>query len=479
VKAEVLTIGDELLRGEIVDSNKSFLSQRLLALDIEPRFHTSVLDDRADMADAFRRAASRSDVVLVSGGLGPTRDDLTIEVLAETFGRKLVLDPASLDAIRAFFARFGREMAEINAKQAWFPEGAEVLPNPIGTAPGCMMRIARTEAQSRSAQPQAASGGAQRGEAERSRQLEAERSQRIRDSSASLSAEGRFPEVLLFCMPGVPRELYKMMDEQVLPRIAARRRITSFTRAALLRTFGIGESNLDERLRDLELPLGVELGFRTNFPDNYVRPVARAGSEAEARAKLERACSAIRARLGPLVYGEGEEETLEAVVGRMLGERGKTVAAAESCTGGMIAELLTAVPGSSAYFRGSVVAYSNAAKSALLGVAEDLIDQHGAVSEPVARAMAEGARARFGADYAVATTGIAGPGGGTPEKPVGLTYVSLAEAEGTETRELQFAFDRERNRRVAAQVALDWVRRRLLGEPLDLPRLGRVEGRKS
>jgi len=419
VKAEVLTIGDELLRGEIVDSNKSFLSQRLLALDIEPRFHASVLDDRVDMADAFRRAASRSDVVLVSGGLGPTRDDLTIEVLAETFGRKLVLDPASLDAIRAFFARFGREMAEINAKQAWFPEGAEVLPNPIGTAPGTMLEV-----------------------------------------------QG---EVLFFCMPGVPRELYKMMDEQVLPRIATRRRITSFTRAALLRTFGIGESNLDERLRDVELPLGVELGFRTNFPDNYVRPVARATSEAEAREKLARACAAIRARLGPLLYGEGEQETLEAVVGRMLGERGKTVAAAESCTGGMIAELLTAVPGSSAYFRGSVVAYANAAKSALLGVAEDLIERHGAVSEPVARAMAEGARARFGVDYAVATTGVAGPGGGTPEKPVGLVYVSLAEAAGTETRELQFAFDRERNRRVAAQVALDWVRRRLLGEPLDLP----------
>jgi nicotinamide-nucleotide amidase len=457
LKAEVLTIGDELLRGEIVDSNKSFLSQRLLTLDIETRFHASVLDDRADMADAFRRAASRSAVVLVSGGLGPTRDDLTIEVLAETFGRKLVLDPASLEAIRAFFARFGREMAEINAKQAWFPEGAEVLPNPIGTAPGTMLEVSVARA-ALEAQP------AQRAEGERSQQL------------------GR---TLFFCMPGVPRELYKMMDEQVLPRIAARRRVTSFARAALLRTFGIGESNLDERLRDLELPLGVELGFRTNFPDNYVRPVARAASEVEAQAKLERACAAIRARLGALVYGEGEEETLEAVVGRMLAERGKTVAAAESCTGGMIAELLTAVPGSSAYFRGGVVAYSNAAKGALLGVPDELLDRHGAVSEPVARAMAEGARLRFGVDYAVATTGIAGPGGGTtPDdpagfaKPVGLVYVSLAEAAGTETRELVFAFDRERNRRVTAQVALDWVRRRLLGEPLDLPRLGRVEGRR-
>jgi nicotinamide-nucleotide amidase len=439
VKAEVLTIGDELLRGEIVDSNKSFLSQRLLTLDIETRFHASVLDDRADMADAFRRAAARSDIVLVSGGLGPTRDDLTIEVLAETFGRKLVLDEASLEEIRSFFRRFGREMAEINAKQALFPEGAEVLPNPIGTAPGTMLEVARAELEARPAQ---------RAEGERSQQ------------------QGK---TLFFCMPGVPRELYKMMDEQVLPRIAARRRATSFARAALLRTFGIGESNLDERLRDLELPLGVELGFRTNFPDNYVRPVARAASEAEAQAKLERACAAIRAQLGPLVYGEGEAETLEAVVGRMLAERGQSVAAGESCTGGMIAELLTAVPGSSGYFRGGVVAYSNAAKTALLGVPAALLEQHGAVSEPVARAMAEGVRERFAVDYAVATTGIAGPSGGTPEKPVGLVYVALASATATEVRELVFTFDRERNRRVTAQVALDWVRRQLLGEPLDLP----------
>jgi nicotinamide-nucleotide amidase len=418
VTAEILTIGDELLRGEIVDSNKSFLSDKLLGIEVETRFHASVNDDPADIRDAFLRAAERSSIVLVSGGLGPTRDDLTVEVLAETFGRKLVQHEPSLHQIEAFFARLGREMAPSNAKQALVPEGAEVLPNPVGTAPGCMLDVGRT---------------------------------------------------VFFCMPGVPRELYKMMDEQVLPRIAARRRATSFARAALLRTFGIGESNLDERLRDLELPLGVELGFRTNFPDNYVRPVARAASEAEAQAKLERACAAIRAQLGPLVYGEGEAETLEAVVGRMLAERGQSVAAGESCTGGMIAELLTAVPGSSGYFRGGVVAYSNAAKTALLGVPAALLEQHGAVSEPVARAMAEGVRERFAVDYAVATTGIAGPSGGTPEKPVGLVYVALASATATEVRELVFTFDRERNRRVTAQVALDWVRRQLLGEPLDLP----------
>jgi len=442
MKAEVLTIGDELLRGEITDSNKSFLSERLLTLDIETRFHVTCADDRADMADVFRRAAARSDVVLVSGGLGPTRDDLTIEVLADTFGLELVLHEPSLEALRGFFARFGREMAAINEKQAWFPEGAEVLDNPIGTAPGTMLEVPRD--------------GLQGAEGER--------------SSSGGSA-------LFFCMPGVPRELHKMMDEQVLPRIASRRRVASWVRASLLHTFGIGESNLDEMLRDVALPEGVELGFRTQFPDNHVRPVARAASAAEADAKLARSCELLRERLGALVYGEGEE-TLEAVTGRLLRERGKTLSVAESCTGGMIGELLTATPGSSVYFKGGVVAYWNDAKTALLGVPDAMLKQHGAVSEPVARAMAEGARARFGSDLAVATTGIAGPTGGSAEKPVGLIYVALASAAGSQVRELQLAFDRERNRRLTAQIAIDWVRRHLLGASLDLPRLGRVE-RKS
>ena len=448
MKAEVLTIGDELLRGEITDSNKSFLSQRLLTLDIETRFHETCADDRGDIAELFRRAAARSDVVLVSGGLGPTRDDLTIEVLADTFGRKLFLHQPSLDTLRGFFARFGREMAAINEKQAWFPEGAEVLDNPIGTAPGTMLQV-----------PQAAEGSAQRGAAER---------------SSSGSSEMR--KVLFFCMPGVPRELYKMMDEQVLPRIASRLRVTSWVRASLLRTFGIGESNLDEMLRDLPLPDGVELGFRTQFPDNHVRPVARARSAEEADAKLARSCELLRERLGALVYGEGED-TLELVTGRLLIERRKTLAVAESCTGGMIGQLLTDAPGSSAFFKGGVVAYWNDAKASLLGVPEAVLAEHGAVSEPAARAMAEGARARFGADLAVATTGIAGPTGGSADKPVGLIYVALASAAGSQVRELQLAFDRERNRRLTAQIAIDWVRRHLLGAPLDIPRLGRVEKR--
>jgi nicotinamide-nucleotide amidase len=421
VKAEVLTIGDELLRGEIVDSNKSFLSERLLRLDIETCFQSSVRDVPSDMSDALRRAVERSDVVLVSGGLGPTRDDLTIEVLAKTFDRKLLLHAPSLEALREFYARVGREMPEINTKQAWMPEGAEALPNPIGTAPGCMLLVG---------------------------------------------------EVPIFCMPGVPRELHRMLDEQVLPRIDARHPGRAVVRARILRTFGMGESNLEEALSGVARGGEVVLGFRTAFPDNLLRPLTRAATAAEADARLEQVCAAIRERLGPLIYAEGDE-TLESVVGRLLRERGRTLAVAESCTGGMLAERITSVAGASDYFLGGVVAYANAAKQALLGVPGTLLEQHGAVSEPVARAMAEGVRARFGADLAIATTGISGPGGGSEEKPVGSVCIALASASGTHVERFVFPVERARHRSLSTQIALDWVRRTLLGVPLVAPTLMR------
>ncbi|MBW2423762.1 MAG: competence/damage-inducible protein A [Deltaproteobacteria bacterium] len=439
MNAEIITVGDELLRGEIVDSNKARIAQRLLLLDLDCRHQVSVLDDPADMREAFLRAAERSEVVLVSGGLGPTRDDLTTEVLAETFGRELVLDEASLETIRDFFARVDREMAETNRKQALFPSGAEVLPNPIGTAPGFMLEVGRTS---------------------------------------------------FFSMPGVPRELDLMMDEQVMPRIerllaqAATEgggRERKVVRAAFLRTFGVGESTLEADLSDLARDGDVELGFRTSFPDNFLRPVARARSAEEADARIAEVVAAIRDRLGPIVYavetGTAEaEETMESIVGAMLAERGLSVATAESCTGGLIAERITDVPGSSAYFRGGVVAYSNEAKASLLGVPEALLEAHGAVSEPVVRAMAEGARARFGSDLAVATSGISGPDGGTPEKPVGLVWIALAQDAGTHADSLVFPVDRSRHRMLSSQVALDWIRRSLLGAELVGPSLLRRGG---
>jgi nicotinamide-nucleotide amidase len=420
VKAEILTIGDELLRGEIVDTNKSFLSDRLLRFDVETRFHSSVCDDPDDMADAFRRAATRADVVLVSGGLGPTRDDITLDVLARTFGRGLVRHEPSLAAIRAFFERRGREMSPSNGKQALLPEGAEVLPNPVGTAPGCMLEVGRA---------------------------------------------------VFFCLPGVPRELMRMLDDEVLPRLAERIRPAGggVLRATLLRSFGMGESTLEDELKDLAREEGVSLGFRTAFPDNYLRPVVRAATEAEASARLERVCEAIEKRLGPLIYGR-DDETLELVLGRLLAARGLTLGVAESCTGGLLAERISAVPGASRYFRGGVVAYADQAKRDLLGVGAALLDAHGAVSAPVARAMAEGARARLGADLAVSTTGISGPDGGSAAKPVGLVFVGFADSRGSEAHEFLFPFDRTRHRLVTSQVALDWVRRALLGESRVAPR---------
>jgi nicotinamide-nucleotide amidase len=417
MKAEVLTIGDELLRGEILDSNKSYLSERLLSLEVETRWHTSVGDDPPDMRDALLRAAERSEVVLVSGGLGPTRDDLTIEVLAETFGRKLLLDEASLAGIQAFFERFGREMAPNNAKQAYFPEGAEVLANPVGTAPGCLLE----------------------------------------------QGSARF-----FCMPGVPRELKLMMEEQVLPRVAARREGGGVVRARLLRTFGMGESNLDEMLRDVTTD-EVTVGFRTAFPDNYVRLVARGEDEAEADARLTRAHRLVRERLDPLVYGEGEQ-TLEDAVGVLLRRAGRSVAVAESCSGGLLAQRFTSVPGASDYFLGGVVAYANEAKTELLGVSRELLEEHGAVSEPVARAMAQGVRARLGADLGLSTTGISGPSGGSEEKPLGSVFVALDHSEGTEAGGFVFPFDRDRHRQITTSVCLDWVRRTLLGVERTAPR---------
>jgi nicotinamide-nucleotide amidase len=426
--AWVITIGDEVLRGEITDSNKSVLSERLLRLDLVTERHASVGDTPAAIAEILLEAARRARVVLVSGGLGPTRDDLTTAVAAETFGRRLVRDSASLERIRAYFAASGREMGENNARQADFPEGAEVLPNPIGTAPGFQ-----------------------------------------------LEAEG----ALLFFMPGVPRELVRMLDEQVLPRIERRLPRREVVRAALLRTFGLGESVLDRELGDLarDTP-GLALGFRTQFPDNLVRVVARAESEAVASARLDATVAEIRRRLGALVVGVGEKPMHE-VVGELLIERKRTLALAESCTGGLIASRLTDVPGSSAYLLEAIVAYGNDAKRRDLGVSPADLEAHGAVSEPVARQMAEGVRARAGADLGLATTGIAGPTGGTPEKPVGTLWVACADASGTQARRYELLRERARNKELATQIALDWIRRRLLGLEVpaeSFPRLRRAPG---
>jgi nicotinamide-nucleotide amidase len=241
----------------------------------------------------------------------------------------------------------------------------------------------------------------------------------------------------------------------------------------------MGESTLEAELGDLMRDGNVELGFRTSFPDNFLRPVARAATIEEADAKIAEAVTAIRERIGDVVYGEGTE-TMESVVGQELANRGLTIATAESCTGGLIAERLTDVPGSSAYFLGGVVSYSNEAKTAMLGVPAAVIESEGAVSEASVRAMAEGVRERFGSDFGIATSGISGPGGGTPEKPVGLVWIALATADSaTHAQSFVFEVDRSRHRRLTAQVALDWIRRSMIGAELIGPSLMRRGGSGS
>ncbi|MEE3326810.1 MAG: competence/damage-inducible protein A [Myxococcota bacterium] len=434
MKVEILTIGDEVVRGEIVDSNKALIAQRLLELDLECQFQVSLRDDPADMQAAFELAIQRSDLVIVSGGLGPTRDDITTEVLAETLGRELELDEPSLENMRLFFARVGREMAETNRKQALFPTNADILLNPEGTAPGF-----------------------------------------------SVEEKG----TVFFCLPGVPRELRRMLDEQVFPRIEARLDSAGEVvriRTRMLRTFGMGESTLEKELSEIARDGDVELAFRTSFPDNFLRVMARGSSVEEADLKIESVAKQIRERLGDLVYGEGTDP-MEAVVGRLLTEHKRTVAVAESCTGGGIAQKLTSIPGSSAYFLGGVVAYSNDAKQSMIGVPGTLLEEHGAVSAPVAQAMAEGVREKMGSDFGLATTGISGPGGGSPEKPVGLVYVAICQASGDEAtsdfvhvERFEFAVDRPRHQVLTTQTALDWLRRRLLGREIVGPGLLRRSG---
>jgi nicotinamide-nucleotide amidase len=387
-----------------VDTNSPWLMDRLWDLGVMVRRKTLVGDDRDDLAAAVRETTARSEVVVMSGGLGPTEDDLTAEVVASVLGVPLEVDPASLEAIRARFARLGREMTPNNAKQARFPRGATVLPNRFGTAPGFLVATGRGE---------------------------------------------------LVALPGVPVEYRGLGEEWVLPRIAAR--LAGVPAFRLVKLFGVPESHADQRMRPLmddPANAGVRWGYRAHWPEIHVKwAVSGPGAEARADEILDR----VRRLFGPSIFGEGKEELPGLVVERLLA-RGERVALAESCTGGLLAETLTTVPGASGAFDLGVVAYANEAKTRILGVPPGLLAAHGAVSAPVAGALAEGVRASAGATWGIGVTGIAGPGGGTPEKPVGTVFLGLAGPAGTEVAERLYRGDRERIRRQAAFEALNLLR---------------------
>ena len=401
---EILATGDELLTGQIVDTNSVWLMDRLWDLGLMVRRKTLVGDDRADLLAALAETTGRADLVVMSGGLGPTEDDLTAECVAAALGVPLEEDGASLEAIRRRFEKIGRVMTPNNAKQARFPRGATILPNRHGTAPGFVVRLNRAE---------------------------------------------------LVCLPGVPVEYRGLCEEAVLPRVAAR--AGDVPAARLVKLIGIPESHADQAMRpvmDAPENAGVRFGYRAHWPEIHVKWSAP-GPGAEERA--ERILAQVRAIFGDAIFATGKEELPQLVVERLVA-RGERLAVAESCTGGLVAEMITAVPGASSAFDLGVVAYANAAKEEVLGVAPDLIAAHGAVSEPVARAMAEGARRRAAVAWGLGLTGVAGPGGGTPEKPVGTVHLALAGRDGTRTWARRLPGDRERIRKTAAYDVLNQLR---------------------
>jgi len=401
---EILSTGDELLTGQVVDTNSAWLMDRLWDLGIFVRRKTLVGDDRADLLAALAEVTGRSQVVVMIGGLGPTEDDLTAEVVAQAMGVPLEPNQPTLQAIRERFARFGRTLTPNNEKQARIPRGAAVIPNAHGTAPGFRAPL----------------GGSQ-----------------------------------VFCLPGVPLEFKALCDEAVLPYLAAG--LGEVPAARLVKLFGVPESHADHRMRpvmDDPENRGVRFGYRAHWPEIHVK-WAVAGAGAEARA--DRILARVRELFGDAIWGTGKEELPRLVVER-LAARGERIALAESCTGGLLASLLTSVPGASAVFDVGVVAYGNEAKAALAGVSPVLLEAHGAVSEPVARALAEGIRARSGATWGAGITGIAGPAGGTPEKPVGTVHLALAGPGGTGHWWRKYPGDRERVRRTAAHDLLNQLR---------------------
>ncbi len=397
LEAVVLSQGDELTTGTTVDTNANYLCDRLWRLGIPVRRVIAAPDRLDDLVQILREAAGLAAVVVCSGGLGPTRDDLTAEAVALAFDRPLHHDPVAMAQIEAIYARYRRHMPEVNRKQALLPEGATILENRWGTAPGFQVQVGGTS---------------------------------------------------LFFMPGVPREMKPMFETWVEPAILA-----GFEIAApvlhTIRVVGLGESDLETLLADFEVP-GMEIGYRTCLPENHVKLKFLPWVTEEVR---KAAVAEVRRRVGWRAFGVDCGD-LAAVVGEALARRGSTIAMAESCTAGGLAAWIASIPGASAYLLEGAVVYSNAAKVRAVGVDPALIEENGAVSEAVARSLAEGIRVRSGATYGIGITGIAGPAGGSPEKPVGTVHMALAGPNGTTHRHQRFPGDRDRVQRLAMATSL-------------------------
>lgn len=412
MKAEIISVGTELLLGEIVDTNASYLSQKLADLGVDVHYRHTVGDNLARLTEVLVTALSRADIIMLTGGLGPTEDDLTREGIAAATQRPLRRVPASEKRLREFFAARNRPLADSNLKQADAPEGAEHIENVCGTAPGIFLRH-----------------------------------------------DGR----LIFAAPGPPTELREMTERSILPILRAEFGEIGQLYSRSLLLMDIGESQVADVLSDLiDEQSDPTIAMYASPALVRVRMATKAPDEKTARKRFEPVEKRMRELLGTHVFGV-DDDTMASVVGKLLRERGQTLAVAESCTGGLIASKLTDVPGASDYFVAGLVTYANEAKISLLNVPAAVIAEHGAVSEECARAMAEGARDATGADYAIATTGIAGPSGGTDEKPVGLVYMAVADASDTIVQRQLWPGTREQFKQRVSQMALGMLRKRILG----------------
>jgi len=409
LNAEIIAIGSEMLTPFRLDTNSLWLTERLNAMGVEVKLKTVVGDDEARLEETVRDAMKRSEIVIATGGLGPTEDDITRKIFARVLKRQLILEDAILEKIRARFARRNMPMPEINARQALVISGAQILENGNGTAPGMLI------------------------------------------------AEGKCTVVLL---PGPPREMKPIFDASVAPALKQRVGDMLIVRRTLS-IFGLTESATDE----LAAPIYTKYRNPSTtilFKDGQIELhlTAQARGEGDAVKLLDELAKRLDEVLGEYIFSR-DNETLEEVIGQLLKLRGYTLATAESCTGGLLAGRITDVPGSSEYFLEGVVSYSNEAKIDLLGVRKKLIETHGAVSEQVAGAMAAGIRKRAGSTFGISVTGVAGPGGGSAEKPVGLVYIALADDSQTTTRRFIFPGDRQFIRTLSVNAALDMLRRRV------------------
>jgi len=408
---EIVSIGSELTSGQNLDTNAQWLSQRLAENGLATGWHTTVADDLQANLDVLAIASRRARVVLLTGGLGPTQDDLTREALAKAAGVELVFHEPSLQHIAELFRRRGRAMPERNRVQAYFPAGATPIPNDFGTAPGIWMQL----------------------------------------GNAYVAA-----------LPGVPSEMKPMFTNWVLPRLQQLGLAQGVLIQRKINTFGLGESHIEEKLFDLTRRGHVpEVGITASDAIISLRIFGRGASVAEAQAQIAPVEQQIRARLGELVFGVDDEDLQHAVL-KLLAEKRQTLAVAESLTGGLVSERLVSVPGASVWFRGGIVAYTDEIKTALLGVPAELLAEKSAVSPEVAEAMAIGCRSHFQTDLAISTTGVAGPGPLAPDKPAGLVYVGLAWQGGVRSTQFSWLGTRSEIRSRTARLALNQVRLNLL-----------------